>query len=249
MSSSKENCLENVILRFDFKDNVTTFDDMIGDVTEKISSEFKYELTERMDLKLNLESSQLSAENRKIKVHTFKNNSGLTITIESGFLSFNTQNYSGYDEFMKTIKRIISLLEISDVELKRVGLRYINHIRLTEGNPLEWNGYIVPELTQSINFLNGSEVKYLSRNMGHMFFKKSDYSLAFLYGWSNSEFPNPIAKKEFVLDYDCFTENKFKQSDALEYIDKFHEEIKKMFVKSIGNELKKKIGEDQLCIK
>lgn len=248
MVSSKKNYLENVILRFDFKDEVTIPDDIVGDIAKNISSEFKYESSERIDLSINLDSTKLSAENRKMAVHTFKNNSGFTITLESSYLSFNTQNYSSYNEFITLVKKVVSVLGISNEELKRLGLRYINHIILSEGNPFEWNGYIAPELTQSINFADDIDIKNLSRNMGHMYFKCADHSLIFLYGWSNSEFPNPIAKKEFVLDYDCFTENQFKLSEAYENIDSFHEEIKKMFVKSIGDNLKKQIGEDKLCV-
>lgn len=248
MNSSNKNFLENVILRFDFKDDIIIPDDVVSDITKNISPEFIYGLSERTDLKINVESSKISTENRKIKIHTFKNNSGFTITLESDYLSFSTLNYSSYKDFMTLVKKVISLLQISNEELKRLGLRYINHIRVPEGNPFEWNGYIVPELTQSIHFVNNFDNKHLSRNMGHMYFKEPDHSLIFLYGWSNSEFPNPIAKKEFVLDYDCFTENQFKLSEAYEYIDNFHVEIKKMFVKSINDELKKKIGEDKLCV-
>jgi uncharacterized protein (TIGR04255 family) len=241
LNSSKKNCLENVILRFDFKDEVIIPDDIVGGIAINISPEFKYEVIERMDLNINLDSSKMSANKREIKVHTFKNNAGCAITLESDYISFSTQNYSNYLEFIKLAKKVISLLQIGNEELKRLGLRYINHIRLKEGDPFEWNGYVVSSLTQSIDFLNNTERRELSRNMGHMFFKKPDCSLVFLYGWSNSAFPNHIAKKEFVLDYDCFTENQIEINETYEFIDKFHNEIKEMYIKSIGDKLKKRI--------
>lgn len=250
MNSSNKNCLENVILRFDFNDGVIIPEDVVSDIGGSISTNFRYEKTERDDWKVDLQSGQLVSEHRKVKVYSFKNDLGDLITLESDFLSFSIHNYSSYNEFIALVKKAISLLQVNNEELKRLGLRYVNSIKLKEGNPFELNGYIAPHLTQSINFLDNIDTNNLSRNVGQMVFNKSDpdYYLNFLYGWPNSEFPNRIAKKEFVLDYDCYTESNIKINEAFKYIDNFHVEIKRMFVKSIGDELRKKIGEDRLCL-
>lgn len=250
--SLSNNCLENVILRFDFKDEVLISADIVENVKNNFISEFNYEYSQRLDVNIILNQDKLAAKNRIMDVHTFKNKSGFTISLEPGFILFNSENYSSYSEFITIIKKFIAILQIGDENLKRFGLRYINNIKLSEGDPYKWEGYINPELTQIKNFVNTDEFKYLSRNMGNLFFKKThedlDFSLQFIYGWPNSEFPNPIAKKEFVLDYDCFTESHFRLNEALGYIDIFHSEIKKMFIRSIGEDLKNKIGEDKLWV-
>lgn len=250
MTSSKKNYLENVILRFDFKDEVIIPDEIITKVVDSFSSQFIHESLERLDVNIILDQGKLSAKNKVIKTHEFNDKSGFKISLEPRFISFNTQNYSGYKEFMNIVKSFIALLQIGNEELKRLGLRYINHIKITEGDPYNWDGFIITELTQIKNFVNSDEIKYLTRNMGDIWFKKTvedlDFSMHFIYGWANSEFPNPIAKKEFVLDYDCYTENEFNINETSKYIDIFHSEIKKMFTNSIDSELKKEMGEEKL---
>lgn len=221
---------------------------MSENIVKNLPSGFMYEPIERLDLNIYVNSGKMSAENKIMKSHIFKNKTGFTITMESSFISFNSLNYSSYNEFITIVKKVIPLLQIGNEELKRLGLRYLNHIKIYPGDPYQWEGIIIPELTRIKDFVGKDEYKYLIRNMGDMWFKKSenelDFSLHFIYGWANSEYPNPIAKKEFVLDYDCFTENGLKVNESLEYIDIFHSEIKKMFGKSIGDELKKKIGKE-----
>lgn len=249
--SSSNNCLENVILRFDFNDNIIIPEDIVSTVGKELSNDFsKYEQSERNDWKVDIQSGQLVTEHRKIKIYTFKNGLGDSILLDTNALTFNILNYSSYSEFISHVKRTISLLQVGNEELKRLGLRYINHIKLKEGSPFEWEGYIAPPLIQNIDFLDDTDRNSLSRNMGQMLFNKYDPDryLNFIYGMPNSEFPNKIAKREFVLDYDCYTESNININEAYIYIKSFHDEIKRMFVKSIGDKLIKKIGEDKLCM-
>jgi uncharacterized protein (TIGR04255 family) len=65
--------------------------------------------------------------------------------------------------------------------------------------------------------------------MGVIELNRSDYFIRFQYGWYNSEFPNPIAKKEFALDYDCYSKNEIDISEVLSQIDIYHAAIKELF--------------------
>ena len=67
----------------------------------------------------------------------------------------------------------------------------------------------------------------------------------FNYGLYNSEFPNKISRKDFVLDYDCYTAN-IEKKDSYEYLNKFHEKINEEFEKSIEEGLRKEMeGENE----
>jgi uncharacterized protein (TIGR04255 family) len=66
--------------------------------------------------------------------------------------------------------------------------------------------------------------------------------MRFQYGLFNSEYPNPIAKREFALDYDCFLQSEMAFSEVPGYLTKFHDEIEKLFRESVTEELLKSIG-------
>ena len=70
----------------------------------------------------------------------------------------------------------------------------------------------------------------------------NDFYVRFQYGMFNSEHPNPIARKEFVLDFDCYTKDEQDLSDVLTLLDRFHEKIKEMFEYSILNDLRQIMG-------
>jgi len=76
--------------------------------------------------------------------------------------------------------------------------------------------------------------------MGVLEFNTPDYFIRFQYGWFNSEYPNPIARKEFLLDYDCSSTNEKNFSSGLiSQIDIFHDAIKEIFKNSKFDELDK----------
>lgn len=70
----------------------------------------------------------------------------------------------------------------------------------------------------------------------------NDFYVRFQYGMFNSEHPNPIARKEFVLDFDCYTKDEQDISDVLTLLDSFHEKIKEMFESSILGDLRQIMG-------
>lgn len=234
---STNNFLINVILKFNFKNDILVSDKMIDDIIKNIPNEFKYEVLQRSALEINFDADQQAIRQKNIKVHVFKNKHNDIISLEPNALVFDIKKYNSFDELMKIVRKVILILQETNQELTRLGLRYLNQVTLKEGTPFEWEDYISSYLTQSIKFIPSNN-QYLARNIGQMVFNKSDYTLVFAYGWFNRHFPNPIAEKEFVLDYDCYSENVLNLSEAYGYIETFHREIKDIYIKSIGDKLK-----------
>ncbi len=78
--------------------------------------------------------------------------------------------------------------------------------------------------------------------MHYLELKEEGYNLKFQFGLFNSEYPNPISRKEFVLDYDCSTN---EETDILEIFDKakeFNKKIHEWFEKSIQDGLRDIMG-------
>lgn len=234
---STDNYLKNVILKFNFKNDILVSDKMIDEIIKNTSSEFKHKALPRDSLEIDFQADQQAIRQKNINIHVFENEFNNVIALEPNSLTFDIKKYSSYDELMKIVRKVIPILQETNQELTRLGLRYLNQIILKEGKPFEWDDYISPELTQSIKFTTKNQ-QYLARNIGQMVFNKSDYTLVFAYGWFNRHFPNPIAEKEFVLDYDCYSENILNLSEAYGLIETFHREIKDIYLMSIGDKLK-----------
>ena len=125
-----------------------------------------------------------------------------------------------------------------------MGLRYINQITIDEGSPFDWKGWVKANLITGLEFVDKKES--LARSMGIITYIFDDFKMKFQYGMYNSEFPNPISKREFVLDYDCSTKEPRDLGESLDLLDRMHDLIKEKFRESIDTEFEKQIGEAPL---
>lgn len=74
-------------------------------------------------------------------------------------------------------------------------------------------------------------------NLGNM-------KIRFRYGMHNPDYPAPIRKKLFILDYDAFLEGLQNEADMISNIDKFNNEIESMFEKCIKDGLREIMDRD-----
>ena len=66
-----------------------------------------------------------------------------------------------------------------------------------------------------------------------------DHSLLrFQYGMFNSEYPNPIAKKKFILDYDLYTNEEIDIDSIKDEVHSYNDKITECFENSIGDKLR-----------
>ncbi|MCK5177405.1 MAG: TIGR04255 family protein, partial [Candidatus Aenigmarchaeota archaeon] len=162
--------------------------------------------------------------------------------LDNIYIEFKKYNHS--DDFFKITKLVMdSLFDIfPSIISTRLGLRYINQIKLDGKNPYDWNNLINKKLLDSMDFI--SNKKNMSRYITLIELNEEDYNLKFQYGIANSLYPSSIIKKEFILDYDCSTyESLEKTSEVLDKAKEFNEVITDMFEKSIGAGLRKKMYE------
>jgi len=150
--------------------------------------------------------------------------------------------YKNSEELKNIIELIISAVinVYGDIKIKRTGLRYINDIKIPEGNPFDWDSFINGSLVSSLGFI--SEGDNLSRSMGIIELNREDHNVLFQFGMYNPEYPNSIAKKVFVLDYDCYTTDKLKASEIMQRIKIMQKDEEKLFESSIEDGLRQKMG-------
>lgn len=232
------NFLKQVIFRLDFQGEVDRSQQVLDDIKRDVSDILpEFETREIVSVEMTIDQAQKTTNEKRYKSFRFHNNTtNNSLILEPSAIIFDIKTYNNYDEFKSFVQKVIRNFgeQNQSIKVLKTGLRYINQIIINEGDPFDLAELIKEPLICSLNFIqNRSE---LSRSVGVMELNKSDYYVKFQYGWFNSEFPNPIAKKEFVLDYDCYSKNEIDISSINGQINILHDEIKNLFEQSINKE-------------
>jgi uncharacterized protein (TIGR04255 family) len=159
------------------------------------------ELSEAKSIVVNFHQNKASVTNKT--QWNFKGDR-IHIIVQDDFLQVINLRYTNHNDYHPVIGALFDKFKaIYNAKITRVSLRYINNIRFNEGNTFDFNGLINESLLKPT-----LEYKHfgLTRSMGsmHIFDSEKDLNTTFTYGFANSEYPNKIAKREFVLDYDCY---------------------------------------------
>lgn len=239
----KKNYLTNVVCRLDFP-SILEISTHIPDTFQNMIKEEFPHFESKMMVKYStfLNKDEKIDKRQEMPSYYFLNNEkDKVVNLSQDSLTIEFFKYNNFDEFMDIVKKIISsfIAIYKPGNFNRLGLRYVNQIILDKGNPLIWKEYINNSLIHIIeNFLNRDN--HISRAMSQIVLTYDDYKINFNYGIFNSEFPSKISRKEFILDFDCYTD--FVEGDSIiEQIELFNREIKLLFEKSIKNGLRKKM--------
>ena len=225
---------------YNIKENIPKFYD-------EIKENFKYN-TVNMEPKLSI---NITNQNGEIKTthepsswvfHETEDINESPLIVELGndycLLDFRVYlgEYLGFDEFKKYIDLMINAISIFNIkEFNSIGLRYINNIKCSKGNPLKWESIISSKLL--LQDLLG-EYESPSRLMSQFTFEKNNFFINFQFGIFNTEFPNPIARKEFILDLDCICNDETNISEIDDLVIEMHETISSLFEEMILEEYK-----------
>ena len=190
------------------------------------------------------EAKEIEAKTTEIPKWAFFNKTKTRIiSFEFDNIIVEFKEYTHFEDFLKIIDMVTkSLFELfPSIVSTRLGVRYINRINLEEKHPFEWDNLLNKSLLDSMNFISDKED--ISRHTTLIESIIEDNRLRFEYGMANSPYPSPIIRKEFVLDYDCFTfESLEKTEEILGKVKEFNEVISNMFEKSIEEGLRKIMG-------
>lgn len=239
----KNNYLKNVIFRIDFSPILklqsgldSQFQESIRDIFPKLEEKL---LTKHV---ITIHKKEKSDITTKALQSTFWNKDKTQkIVIYFEHLIIEFSKYSNYSEFKDIILKIYnSFLEYyAPLDIKRMGFRYINRIKLEKGHPLKWDKYINKSLTGFLDNYWGNKSE-LSRVLSQSIINKSDHTINLTYGIFNDEFPAPISRKEFILDIDSHT-NECEENTVIEKLDLYNDEMVDIFLNSIEKKIKDKM--------
>lgn len=232
------NFLRQVILRLEFLGEIDRSQQVLDDIKRAVSDILPdFETRDIVSVEMTIDQAQKTTKERRYKSFSLRNNTtNNSLVLEPSAIIFDLKKYNNYEELKGLVQRVIRNLgeQTPSIKVSKIGLRYINQIIIDDGDPFDWTKLIKEPLICSLNFIK--DRSELSRSVGVMELNKSDYYVRFQYGWFNSEYPNPIAKKEFLLDYDCYSKSETDISSIAGQIYILHEEIKNLFDQSTYTE-------------
>jgi len=241
----KMNYLTQVILRLDFTrslDQSMKISEIFynEDIKKIFSKREKLEgVLAEVSFTTEAGANKISQSQRKQTYYKFTEESKFKVLVlEPSALILSITSYIDEEDLYKIVNPIMSQIKVAqgNIIIKRMGLRYINNVVIPEGNPFDWDNLIDDKLISSIDF--PEDKCEISRLINSMELNREDYAIRFIFGLFNSEYPNRVGRKEFILDYDCFTTEEIELKDVMDKVHSFHDEIIKLFEKSIRDGLR-----------
>ena len=161
----------------------------------------------------------------------------LTVTPDAMYIEY--KKYELYEMLCDDFLSVSNALYDSypKLQVKRLGLRYIDNIDIPEGNPIEWGKYLKSELSSIFDIANNKET--ISRAFHVLEFNFGEDLLRFQFGMFNPDYPAPIKKKIYTLDFDMYVTKLLDKKDMEQTLNRFHEQTNRFFEEVITDELRK----------
>jgi uncharacterized protein (TIGR04255 family) len=244
----KKNYLSKVVLKFDFAPVPALMVDRKIPYTDDIAERFPNSSAAQaaqFQFTFGPTGSGIEQQQRGW-IWTHANSSGkrtVVLSADSLSIEYGTDEYEDFKEFAATVEYALEAFQrrYAVAEFTRVGLRFIDEIDLGGGDPLDWNGFISPDLITSVKAGLPDGMK-MTRSMHQVTFEANDFSVIFNYGLFNPDFPSPIARRLFVLDCDTYIAGGLAAADAMNRISKMNSTCERVFEASIGDELRELMG-------
>ena len=243
----KTNPIKEAIAKVDFLSPIIQLEKEIPKIiVEKIKENFPIaENKELIARKLQISNTGVKQSDSKLMEWNFYNKERtkrLCITSNNAFIT--QMQYTTYQIFHDNFMRMFdSLCEtFPELQIKRFGIRYINQISISSGNPLSWKTYLNKKLLSI--FEVPKDKLFISRALHNLEFNYGDYNLRFQYGMHNPDYPATIKKKVFILDLDAYYSGLMNKNDIIEYFPKFHKSIQELFENSITEKYRELINKN-----
>ncbi len=166
--------------------------------------------------------------------HLFKSRkSEWTVSFRTWAIAIETNRYTSFEEFGSRLKNLLDISKpLLDTDFfTRVGLRYINEIPITDGNP---SGLIREDLVAPLVQGIYGDVTHFSQEI-RGFLKTGGYTLR--HGLSDVE----KGPRNYTLDFDFYDEN-VQYEPVLDLVSEFNRQSFSFFSWAIGPKTRENLG-------
>lgn len=241
----KKNHLKEVIARIDFVSPISTLSsELPKNVSQVALAHFPIQEPRKAVMQTIQLGQEKPSEREEFTQWGFfgvNREKSLTITRDAIFVSYS--QYTNYEEFRKEFIEIVKVLfnTFDQSQPSRLGLRYINEIEIAEEKDcLNWKKYFSKDILGLFNYsIKEAKPTRIFHNFEVAY---SDFNLRFQFGMHNPDFPAPIKRKIFILDYDASYMGLLDTSSIDTYLDKFHNSIQVVFEQNITDNFRKKMN-------
>jgi uncharacterized protein (TIGR04255 family) len=245
----KTNFLKQVILRLDF----ATLAALQSDKQPEFSTELKKQLPvvrgqqmSQIILSAGGNAGASWAQQNKGWQWTHSDiNDNQVVTLTPDFFALEHKGNNTYVNFATFRAQLVAIYDkfkaaFGVTEYTRIGLRYINEISIPEGDAWDWTGLVSQDLVTAVRPAFAGPLR-ITRSMHQISGIKDDILCLVNYGLNNPDYPNPIARREFVLDLDSYIDGGIAEADTLKKIDSLYAVCKQMFEASIADGLRQRM--------
>lgn len=170
------------------------------------------------------------------------------VAVCSEYLFLEEHRYENYAELRELFLDALDAVAAPypDLKIRRLGMRYINEIKLPEedaGPGLGadfWQQYVNPLLVGGLRFAGNDGT--LAR---HMCSTELNYGVdraTLRYGVFNTEYPRPNQRREFILDVDAYCMTPMAAPAAPTKLDAFHTAACSVFETAITDALRARMS-------
>lgn len=242
----KKNFLTAVIARIDFVSPVAKIaDNLPKNLSKRILSYFPIdEPKSAFTQKIRVAAKRFETRKEEFtEWNFFGRNREKRLVIRPNFFFINYEKYQSYGDLRSEFSDISNefFKNFDQLQPSRLGLRYINEIKLDEKDPIEWSEYISSDLLGLFSY--SVEMANPIRIFHNIEFIFDDFILRFQFGIHNPDYPAPIRQKVFVLDYDAYFNGPIETPDIPSFLDKYHEAIQNIFESNITGKLRGRMNE------
>lgn len=243
----KRNYLKQVIVRIDFLNPIQSLNYELPNELGSVIKNF-FPIAEPKDVlarELQFAEDKVDSKETKLKEWNFfatERDKKLTIFENGLIIVFDI--YKSFKNLNNTFTNVADVLFklFKELQIKRVGLRYINRIEMPgEQNLFRWTNYLNKDLL--CIFKIPDDKTKITRAFHNIEFNYGSFNVRFQYGMHNPDYPANIKKKIFILDYDAYYEGILTKEEIEEKLPIFHGEIIKLYEKSIVNKLREKMND------
>ena len=242
MEEYKHNYISNVIARADFSTPFFILQDDIPTELGTVCTKY-FPILEPRNITMQqviFNPDPLKTEKKDVIIkewHFFDKNRDSNLVITTNYVYVEFTKYKNYEDMYNSFTAILeALFKINNqIEIRRFGLRYINNLEMP-GSKFAWGPLLNNHLLSIFKINLDRDV--MSRAVGNLELNFGNYFIRFQYGMPNPDYPAPIKKKIFTLDYDAYTIGMLNVDEIKQDINTFHEKIKELFEISITQKLR-----------
>ncbi len=242
----QNNYISLFIIKLDFGNDLD--DTIYSNIVTKMKKAFSKDFSQTRESIVNESKTTIHQSNIDTKVTTSKqiqlisNDQISHITLNKNSVTLQYTKYDSYIEIRKRIVIINDLLtkSINTNNYKRVGMRYINNIKLPTksiSDCFNWKGYIHDKLNASIKLIDKNEV-IRQFEVIELMFEEFNLRMRIQAGIPNKAYPARITSKEYLIDLDCYSHDITKDNEVLDVLDVLHIKNSIKFEELIGDRLR-----------